>query len=361
MPRQALNAIPTQPPGTEPIIIFPTPKATTTQMTQANHLPTPTPTRLRGRHSASADRAAETDSNKARGIKPTSTPDLKATAQAIERNSSIHSWNGKKRINVLLLGVDQRGAGESTRSDTIIVASLDFQHNEIHVVSIARDLYLYIPGIGYDRINAAYPLGESPMYSSQVGGGMGLLINTIRYNFGIKHIDAFGLVDFNGFVEGINEIGGVDVNVPRKLIDPAYPTKNYRTKRVVFNPGPQHMDGARALEYARTRHPDNDFGRIRRQQQVLSAVKAKARNPIILIKAPSILSTLGSHVKTNLSLSEQLRLARWAESVPRKNIHFYSITGPIGLTQNGMSVVWPQWDYLNPILQKAFGPSAGHR
>lgn len=371
MPQQALAPLTPMPVGTEPRIFFPSPTAQAVMPatdTVATDMATP------GVASPSAvseptdtvyivptDTPVLTTATAVATPGPSPTPNLKATATALENKSSIKSWNGKTRLNLLLLGVDERYKGELSRSDTIILVSLDFKHNQAYVVSIARDLYVNIPGFGYNKINAAYPIGENPEYSSKVGGGLGLLINTLRQNFGIDRIDGFGIIDFQGFVDGVNALGGITVDVPHKLVDPAYPTRDYKIKRLVFKAGKQHMNGQRALEYSRTRHPDTDFGRMRRQQQVLLAVKDKARSPSIIIHAPSLLRAVGNNVKTNLSISDQVKLARWAEALPKKNLHFYSIIGPIGNTDTGMSVVWPQWDKINPILKEVFGPDAGHR
>jgi len=272
--------------------------------------------------------------------------------------SNIKEWNGKKRINFLLLGVDRRG-NEIPRSDTIILASLDFEHNRAYVLSIPRDLYVNVPGFNYWKINAAYALGENPKYKDQVGGGIGLLIMTLRQNFGID-IDEYATIDFEGFIKGIDAIGGVDIRVPKKIVDNQYPSESGGYERVVFNAGLQHMDGEMALKYARTRHADSDFGRMRRQQQIILAVQQKAKNPSILLKAPTLLNIIKGHVETSLSPSEQLKLGRWAASLPKKNIEFYSIEGPIGMTPDGQSVVYADWNAINPILKKVFGPQAGH-
>ncbi len=341
IPKQALATLPPAPKGTKPVVIFPTPK---TKATKAS----PTPTSTTG--SRPSPTATETKIP----------PKVRKTATAVIARSDIKSWHGKKRINVLLVGIDQRNPGESTRTDTIIVASLDFQHNEINVLSIPRDLYVYVPGYGYWKINAAYPIGDLPQNRKRTGGGIGLLILTLRQNFGISGIDEYAMINFKGFVKGINALGGIDVKVPRKLVDPDYPV-GWKTKRIVFEPGWQHMNGERALEYARTRHPDSDFGRMKRQQQVLLAVKHKAKNPAIILKAPELLRIVGDNLQTSLSFGEQLRLGRWMAAVPNKNIHFYTIEGPVGTTQDGQSVVWPEWREINPILKKVFGRSAGHR
>ena len=99
-----------------------------------------------------------------------------------------------------------------------------------------------------------------------------MLQRTIEKNFGIT-VDHFGLVDFQCFRTAVDSVGGVTVNVPRAIVDPKYPTEDYGTKIVTFEPGLQLMDGERALEYARTRSADNDFQRIQRQQLIIAAMR----------------------------------------------------------------------------------------
>jgi LCP family protein required for cell wall assembly len=260
---------------------------------------------------------------------------------------------------VLLLGVDQRG-GEPTRSDTIILANLDFERNEARVLSVPRDLYVEIPyGFLWHKINAAYAIGENPERAALVGGGSGLMTATLRYNFGIDVIDEVAVVNFEGFVEGVDALGGIDLIVPRRLVDSRYPD-GMRTITVVFEPGQQHMNGARALRYARIRHADSDFGRIQRQQEVILAVQQKASNPAIILKAPSLLSVLrDGALKTSLTLDEQVRLARWGASLPRDRITFYTLPGRIGANERGESVVWANRDEGDAILRAVFGPQAG--
>ncbi len=333
LPDTASVSFTPEPQGTQPVLIFPTPAApaaTTPEATLVPGVPTP---------------------YNAGSLVPNPTASQPTPVAA---DSSIKDWNGKKRINVLLLGLDQR-EDEGTRPDTIMLASLDFEHNRAYVLSIPRDLYVNVPGFQYHKINAAYAIGENPEHKKRVNGGLGLMLLTLRSNFGIKSIDAHARVSFEAFVTGVDEIGGIDLVVPKRLVDRRYPDDGKRI-RVIFEKGPQHMNGERALKYARIRHTDNDFGRIQRQQQVLLAIQQKARTPATILKAPGLLGVIKDNVKTSLSAREQIRLARWGASLPRENIEFYTLEGDIGTTKAGESVVRADKREADATLDRVFGP-----
>lgn len=363
MPNQANAVLTPRPRGTQPVLIFPTQPGKPSPTAP----PTGTPAAGSGQTTPQTTRTAVIPTSQVPTTPGVPTPaNLGAVVPTIAQtgkptvtvNSSISRFHGKKRINVVMLGIDQR-SDEPTRADTIILASLDFEHNKAYVLSVPRDLYVDVPGFQYWKINAAYSIGENPKHSKDVGGGIGLMITTLRSDFGID-IDAFGVLNFNGFVEGVDRLGGIDIIVPKKLVDRKYPEGTKYT-RVAFEKGPQHMNGGRALKYARIRHVDSDFGRIGRQQQVLLAVQQKARNPAMILRAPTLLNVVKGNFTTSLGLSDQVRLARWGASLPRENIEFYAIDGRIGTVQDtGESVVYADWKKINPTLKKVFGPQASH-
>lgn len=279
--------------------------------------------------------------------------------------SQLNDWYGKKRINVLLLGIDARGGEAITRPDTIILASLDFENDRAHVLSLPRDLFVYVPeGFGWQKLNTAYAIGDNPEHPERVwefGGGVGLLIRTLRYNFTIDSIDAYGRVNFEAFVRGVDALGGIEVCLPKALVDDRYPERmGWKRTTVRFERGCQRMDGERALQYARIRYVDNDFGRMKRQQQVIAAIQQKARDPAVILRAPALLGAVGEsdNVRTTLNLPEQIRLAEWAASLPRENIEFLSITGRIGTSRKGESVVFADKEEVDRIIQRVFGPEA---
>ncbi|HEU4760486.1 MAG TPA: LCP family protein [Dehalococcoidia bacterium] len=187
-----------------------------------------------------------------------------------------------QRINILFLGLDIRRdepADMPARTDTVFVLTVDPYSKTAGVFSIPRDLLVDIPdgagGYVQDRINVAYEMGQYT-YNDYPGGGPGLVKDSVEKNFGIP-IDYYVLLNFNNFIDLIDEIGGIDVDIPAYAYDNAYNDCNACPYYPVeFFPGPEHMDGERALAYARIRASDNDFKRIERQQLVIRATAKKA-------------------------------------------------------------------------------------
>ncbi len=192
-------------------------------------------------------------------------------------------------INVLLIGVDERPdhPEEGVRSDTLIVVRLDTFGRRVSLLSIPRDTRVDLRDIGPTKINVAYGHGyasAAKLYgeaTTPAQGGMALAAETVEQFLDLP-IHYTAQINFDGFARVIDALGGVTIDVPRRIVDDAYPTPDFGTVRVEFEPGPQRMDGARALIYARTRHADSDFGRAERQQQVVRAVvnELHARGPI---------------------------------------------------------------------------------
>lgn len=187
-------------------------------------------------------------------------------------------------MNVLIIGVDERPdhPEEGVRSDTLILAHIDAAGKWVNLLSIPRDTQVEIPEIGITKINVAYGHGYAyaeTLYgpgTSPQQGGMALAAQTVEGFFsqagrGVR-VDYTAQVNFDGFIGVIDALGGVDIDVPKLIIDDAYPTPDFGTMVVEFQPGMHHMDGQTALIYARTRHWDNDFERSSRQQQVLRAI-----------------------------------------------------------------------------------------
>jgi LCP family protein required for cell wall assembly len=263
-----------------------------------------------------------------------------------------------ERINVLLLGIDRRGGkGWGYRTDTIIIVTVDVANQTAGMLSIPRDLQLPIPGNGEDRINTANVWGYSKNYP---GGGPALLERTIEVNFGIP-IDYYIMVDFKGFEQIVDTLGGVDVNVPRKLVDTMYPDPKpgdpHAYTTITFEPGWQHMNGERALQYARSRYTTSDFDRAKRQQLILLAIREKALNLNLIPKLPSLFGTMGSMVKTDMSLDEMIDLARLAPQVDMTSIKQVVIQKPLVYgfrREDGAAVQLPKWDLINPVIADLF-------
>ena len=219
-------------------------------------------------------------------------------------------------INVLVLGVDERkdNPQEGVRSDSIIVAHLDAAGRWVNLLSIPRDTQVELPDYGTSKINAAYNLGYSApeRYGPQATpeqGGMALAADTVTTLFAQANpalrIDYTAQVNFEGFAQVIDALGGVTIDVPRYILDEEYPTEDFSTIRVEFQPGVQRMDGRTALIYARTRHADTDFDRSARQQQVLRAILAeiRGRNPLSrALLLPQLLNGVRGTVATTMPI-----------------------------------------------------------
>ena len=238
------------------------------------------------------------------------------------------TWKGTERVNILVLGIDQRPGEEGAfRTDTMLVLTLDPVTKTGGMLSIPRDLWVPIPGYGVGRINTAHVLGDIDDYP---GGGPALAVKTVENNLGIP-IHYYARVDFNAFVELVNRIGGIDIYVEEEIDDPIYPSHDpadpYGYDPLYIEAGQQHFDGETALKYARTRHSaGGDFDRAERQQQVLKAVFDKVTQldmlPTLLAQAPQMWGLLRDSVMTDLTLDQIVALARLASQVETEDIAF---------------------------------------
>lgn len=205
-------------------------------------------------------------------------------------------------MDVLIVGMDSRGnEGAVARTDSIMVVNLNADKVSTSILSIPRGLFVNVPNYGSQMINTANFLGEA----NQPGTGMSLLSQTIQQNFNIQ-VDRYIRMDFAGFEALVDAVGGVDINVPYVVEDFNYPTADYGTIHIRFEPGWQYMDGERALIYARTRHGDDDYRRAERQQQVATAFVSRAANPLTWA---SLLAALNRSVETNLSIWDMMTIA----------------------------------------------------
>jgi LCP family protein required for cell wall assembly len=225
-------------------------------------------------------------------------------------------------VNVLLLGTDARPQeGEISNTDTMILLTFDPQNQTAGMLSLPRDLWVPIPGFGYEtKINTAYALGEEYGYA---GGGAQLAKDTVSSFIG-QPVQYYAKVNFNGFVELVNLIGGVDVVVPFTIHDDKYPTDDYQVMTFYLEAGTQHLDGETALKYVRTRNVDDDYGRASRQQQVIRAVVDKVLRaemlPTLLPKLPRLLYTMRSSIETDIPMALQLEIANYMNSTALREV-----------------------------------------
>ncbi len=222
------------------------------------------------------------------------------------------------RVNLLLLGIDRRPGEAIGRTDTIILVSIDPDLPSVRMLSIPRDLWVYIPGWGFNKINTAYVHGELSRYRD---GGYGLLRDTLLYNFGLP-THGYALVDFFGMRQIIDTLGGVDITVRcpfyETFADPADPTITYTLS--LPNPGQYHLDGNQALWYMRSRRIGGDYDRARRQQQVLESLWERLKSGGWLLRVPSLWSAVRQTVRTDLGLEEVTWLAWVGARLDRSRI-----------------------------------------
>jgi LCP family protein required for cell wall assembly len=269
--------------------------------------------------------------------------------------------NGQETVNFLLIGSDRRPGG-SFRTDTMVIAILRPNEGQVSLISIPRDLWVSIPGWENERINTAYQHGISVDYP---GGGPGLLKDTILYNLGIR-IDHTAMVEFDGFRQIVDTLGGVDVPVSCpytdwRLIDPSYDPYNENNWHLyTTGPGLVRMDGDLALWYARSRQKSNDFDRGRRQQEVLRALFTQALQAGTLTRIPELYNNLRSTVETDLGLGDILQLAIYAPKMTNADIRSYYIRPPYvssWITDGGAYVLLPDEAALQQMLTEALSPS----
>jgi len=276
--------------------------------------------------------------------------------QSGETNSA-----GGSRINVLMMGLDRRPSeGKApTRTDTMFVLTIDPHNKTAGILGIPRDLWVEIPtkdGNGYleERINVAYELGEVNNYD---GGGPALAIATTEHTLGIK-IDHYVVIDFEGFKKVIDALGGVDVDVPTYLRDDLYSDTeapgDYLPEE--FQPGIQHMDGIRALAYARIRRGTSDLDRIQRQQRVIFAVMDKALSLNVLPNALSLWKRYKDAIDTDISDPQIPGFALLAADIPPERIVALSL-GPATVpytTPAGASVLVAAPEGIQQIVEALF-------
>jgi LCP family protein required for cell wall assembly len=268
--------------------------------------------------------------------------------------------------NILLLGndVEWRQGG---RTDTMIIVSINRETGTANMLSIPRDLYVYIPGWKMERINLALPHGHGADYP---GGGGQLVKDTILYNLGIP-IDHYVRIGFNGFKAAVDALDGIELAVSCPLSDwrlkepDLDPTVEENWEMFDLEPGLHAMDGDLALWYARSRRTTNDFERGRRQQQLLRAMLDRGLELNLLPRVPELWNTYRENVETDLSLPEVVQLAALAPSVYENGIqNTYLSYGPVRAWRepaSGSSVQLLQWDEAEPVLSALMQPPVLNR
>jgi LCP family protein required for cell wall assembly len=215
------------------------------------------------------------------------------------------------RVTVLLMGVDNRPDEKIARTDSILVLTINPKTGAGGILSLPRDLLATIPGTSERvKINTVHFIGERDKVP---GGGPALLRTTVAQLIGYP-VDYYVRLNFEGFQQIVDQVGGVDIDVPKEINDPQYPDEHYGFDPLYIPAGRQHMDGKLALKYARTRHVDSDYGRAARQQQVIVAIKDKVMQPgqlaSLLPRLPGLAVATANSIQTDMPIEKAIALAR---------------------------------------------------
>ncbi len=270
-----------------------------------------------------------------------------------------------ERINVLLVGIDWKpGRGEHL-TDTMIVVSLDRRTGQSAMISVPRDLYgarlpdgrIYNAKLNSLLIIATTHPSQYPL------GGVGTLKATIGELLGI-HIDYFAAINLPGFRQAVDAIGGVDIRVTRAINDPTYTDDGWPRRGFYLQPGLHHMNGLTALAYVRSRKGagDSDFTRAARQQQVLTAIRAKLTAGNLLTALPGLLDAVKNTISTDIPSTEIPDLAQVVQDADLSNIGqavikpplVHSATGP-----GGAYILVPDFPAILALGQRLMGVDAG--
>jgi len=366
--RSAVIAWPTREPS---LAAVSAPTSTPTPNTQSD----PTATTSRGPAVGEVKPTSTTDPTKPPEPTPTPTPQLAQGSGDTSHLSVVKNivgagtdtgdpglsplWGGRKSLNILVVGVDRRADGGDQNADVLIIAHVDLIKKRVAAVSLPRDLLVEIPGIGPDKINGSYNYGvlANP---DDPAAGVSKVRDTIESVFGVS-LDGYVLIDFKGFEDVVDSIGGVDIEVPNEIVDETYPTDDYGTEVVTFEPGMQHMDGESALKYVRTRHGDDDNARRQRQYQVLLALFDTGKSMGSITKSDEIIGALGDSVQTSFPFDQQLTLARLGQQLDRQNIRLSALGPPLlqsGYAADGKWIYFGDMPTLVAYVQDALKTDA---
>jgi LCP family protein required for cell wall assembly len=276
-----------------------------------------------------------------------------ATISAELMGKMPEPWNGTDRVTILLMGLDYRdwAKGEGPpRTDSMMLVTLDPISGTAGMLSIPRDLWVEIPAYGHGRINTAYFLGEQDRLP---GGGPSLAVKTVEKFLGVP-IPYYLQVDFGAFVRMVDEIGGVEINVPEEIVVDPIARAPGEPNTVTLQPGIQRLNGEVALAYARARKTEGgDFDRANRQQQVAMAIRDEVLRldmiPTLVAKAPALYQELAAGIHTNLTLEQMLSLGLLAVKVSPDDIRRGVIAPPMMVTFETVVYGGEEAQVLKPV------------
>jgi LCP family protein required for cell wall assembly len=288
-------------------------------------------------------------------------------------NVTIPPWDGKERLNILLIGTDQRPKEGTYNTDTLIVVSIDPTTKQVAMFSLPRDTVdiplppgpirnAYARGVYPKKINALFTSVRNrpdlvPGNDRTRGyNGLKMVLGNL-YGLDIKY---FVEVNFDGFKQVVDAMGGVTINVQIPVTDESYPSDTGRLARVYIPAGIQHMTGAEALVYARSRHSgQGDFDRAARQQRVLTSLREQADIANLVPRIPQLVDAFKATVRTDIPQSELAKLAGLAGSIDTRNIRSFVFAPPrYGVEKRSGDprgyVIYPSVDKMRDAVAEAF-------
>jgi len=254
-------------------------------------------------------------------------------------------------FTVLLLGSDDdsKFSADHVLTQSMILVRVLPATKEVTMLSIPRDLYVHLSTGGYGKIDGAYSYGAA-----------GAAIATVEQDFGV-HVDDYIWVGLLGLIKVIDAIGGIDIVTSNPVMDDYYPADIYGGdpfgyQRVAVLAGPQHLDGVHAMQYVRSRHSDlqSDFGRSKRQQQVLQAIRVKSKQ-LAPSDIPALAAAIGGEMKTSIGLDKVARLVPLAATFDNPDaIRQVLLLPPYTHGGGPGGSVTPNWGAILPLVHQYF-------
>ena len=254
-------------------------------------------------------------------------------------------------FTVLLLGSDDdsKFSADHVLTQSMILVRVLPATKQVIMISIPRDLWVPLSTGGSGKIDGAYSYG-----------GAGAAIATVQQNFGV-HIDDYIWVGLLGLIKVIDAIGGIDIVTSNPVMDDYYPADvyggdPYGYQRVAVLAGPQHLDGIQAMQYVRSRHSDlqSDFGRSKRQQQVLQAIRLKAKQ-LAPSDIPALAKAIGGELKTSIGVDRVARLVPLAASFDNPDaIQQFVLASPYSRGGAPEGSLYPNWGLILPLVHRYF-------
>ncbi|HYH93590.1 MAG TPA: LCP family protein [Candidatus Saccharimonadales bacterium] len=312
--------------------------------------------------SGSPDPSAEETESAPPSASPSAVPSAVGTAVP---QVSIAPWDGKERLNILLIGADRQGGGH--RTDTLITVSIDPVTKQVAMFSLPRDTKdVPVPpgparsawgSVFGQKINSFFVQNhdrEDLWPGNKNTRGYNGLKSMLGHLYGID-IKYFVEVDFEGFKAVVDAVGGVNVNVQTPVVDDTYPAGVGKSLRLYIPSGLQHMTGAQALRYARSRNTSSDFDRAARQQRVLLSLREQADPQALIPRLPELVEALKKSIKTDIPLDQIDELLGLATEVDTKNIRSYVLSPPL-YQDECLTCYWitPKVEKIRTLVTNAF-------